>query len=105
MKKWVFILSAFLITTLNGSEAQIGIVNFKTCVEKSKAGKKEIENFETLKSQMERTFQEKEGTLDSLSKKLNDPDYLDSLSPEKEAELKHEFRTLSQDLARQQSQF
>lgn len=81
------------------------LVNFKTCVEKSKLGKQEQASFEALKKQMETMLGEKEKTLNEMADKLNDPDYLDSLSPEAETELKRKFRTLSQEASQQQSQY
>jgi outer membrane protein len=110
MKK--IILSAATLVMLLGckqpvdaADIKIGVVNFKAIVEKSKAGKKEQQNFETMKKQMETVLEEKEKSLSEMANKFNDPDYLDSLSPEAEAELKHKFRTLSQDMQQQQNQY
>lgn len=80
-------------------------VNFKLCVEKSKIGKQEQSSFESLKKQMETMLSDKEKSLNDMSDKLNDPDYLDSLSPEAETELKRKFRALSQEATQQQSQY
>lgn len=85
--------------------AKIRYVNFKVCVEKSKIGKQEQAGFETLKKQMETMLSEKEKTLNDMADKLEDPDYLDSLSPEAETELKRKFRSLSQETNQQQSQY
>lgn len=84
---------------------KIGVVNFKECVEKSKMGKQEQANFENLKKQMESVLGEKDKTLNDMASKLNDPDYLDSLSPEAETELKRKFRALSQELGGQQQEY
>lgn len=84
---------------------RFGVVNFKRCVENSKMGKQEQANFEKMKNQMESVLSEKEKTLIDMEQKLNDADYLDSLSPEAETELKRKFRGLSQELAAQQQQF
>ena len=86
-------------------DVKVGIVNLKTCVEKSKSGKREQQNFETMKKQMESVLEEKEKTLNDLANKFNDADYLDSLSPEAEAELKHKFRVLSQEMQQHQNQY
>lgn len=77
---------------------KIRIVNFKSCVEKSKLGKQEQSSFEALKKQMETMLGEKEKTLTEMSEKFNDPDYLDSLSVEAETELKRKSRALYQEL-------
>jgi outer membrane protein len=84
---------------------RIASVNFKTCVEKSKLGQKEQSSFEAMKKQMETILEEKEKALTDVASKFNDIDYLDSLSPEAEAELKRQFRTLNQEFNQQQNQF
>lgn len=109
----IFVLSSFdAPATVDGSKADkkpnqlnVGVVNFKKCVEASKIGKLEQANFETLKKQMESVLSEKEKTLNEMAAKFNDPDYLDSLSPEAETELKRKFRAQSQDLAQLQNQY
>lgn len=89
----------------SAKEVKIGLVNFKKCVELSKMGKLEQANFEGLKKQMESVLGEKEKTLNDMAAKFNDPDYLDSLSPEAETELKRKFRAQNQDLAQLQNQY
>ncbi len=84
---------------------KVALVNFRTCVETSKSGKQEQANFDKMKKQMEDVLHEKEKTLKELSTKFNDEDYIDSLSSEAEAELKHKFRSLNQELAQHQQQF
>ena len=93
------------VPNLHGAEVKVGVVNFKTCVEGSKIGAKEQQNFEVLKKQMEDVLAEKEKSLNELSAKFNDADYLDSLSTDAEAEMKHQFRTLSQEMQQHQSQY
>lgn len=85
--------------------AKVGVVNSRKCIEDSKLGKQELENFEGMKKQMESTFSDKEKKLNELANKLNDADYLDSISPEAETELKREFRSMSQDLGQVQQQY
>lgn len=84
---------------------KIRFVTFKLCVEKSKIGKQEQSNFEALKKQMETMLGEKDKIMSDMADKINDPDYLDSLSPEAETELKRKFRALSQEMSQQQSQY
>lgn len=84
---------------------KVAVVNFKTCVEKSKLGQKEQANFDAMKKQMETVLLEKEKALTEIASKFNDIDYLDSLSPEAETELKNKFRTLNQEFNQQQNQF
>lgn len=83
----------------------IRTVNFKSCVENSKLGKQEQANFEALKKQMENILAEKEKTLNEIAEKFEDPDYLDSLSPEAETEIKRNFRHLNQELTQLQQQY
>lgn len=87
------------------AEFKVRVLNFKTCVEKSKLGKQEQESFDALKKQMENVLNEKEKTLNEMAEKFEDPDYLDSLSPEAETELKRKFRAISQEASQQQSQY
>lgn len=98
-------LQADALTFQQNKPLRIALVNFKTCVEKSKIGQKEQANFDALKKQMETVLAEKEKNLTDVSTKFNDIDYLDSLSPDAEAELKRQFRTLNQEYTQQQNQF
>lgn len=91
--------------TTKNAPLNIGVVNFKYVVEKSKMGQQEQASFESLKKQIESVLQEKEKQLNELAEKLNDPNYLDSISPEAETEMKRKFRTQNQELAQQQNQF
>lgn len=107
---WITMMSAVALfgSVAEGADVQgpkIGLVNFKSCVEKSKMGKQEQAQFEGLKKQMEQIMEEKEKTLTEISKKLSDQDYLDSLSQEAEAELKHKFRSQNQEMAQHQQQY
>src|SRR3990167_4018615 len=65
---------------------KIGVVNFKYCVENSKLGKEEQANFEGIKKKMEEVLEQKEKALTEIAGKFNDPDYLDTLSAEAEAD-------------------
>lgn len=101
-------LAAILFTFPCAAETQapkIAVVNFKTCIEKSKSGKQEQTNFDNMKKQMEDVLTEKEKVLKELSKKFEDDDYLDSLSQEAQAELKHKSRNLTQEFGQHQQQF
>lgn len=84
---------------------KIAVVSFKTCVEQSKMGKHEQSTFESMKKQMESVLEEKEKALNEMATKFNDPDYLDSLSPEAETELKRKFRAQSQEMSGYQNQY
>ena len=84
--------------------AKIGMVSFKRCVEESKIGKEEQAQFELQKKQMEQSLEKKQAELKELSPKFSD-EYLDSLTPEAEKELKEKFQRLSQELTEEQNQF
>ncbi|MEC7839404.1 MAG: OmpH family outer membrane protein [Chlamydiota bacterium] len=92
------------LSAAGNGELHIGVINFKECVEKSKMGKQEQTSFEALKKQAEQMLQSKEKEMSEIASKLDDQDYLDSLSADAEAELKHKFRTLNQQLAQNQQQ-
>ena len=92
-------------TTNSINALKIGIVNFKQCIEKSKIGNAEKVTFENLKKQIETTLADKEKQLNDLTAKLSDSDYMDSLSNESEADLKHRFKILSQEHQQFQSQY
>jgi outer membrane protein len=86
------------------ANAQIAVVNFKKCIETSKLGKQEQGRFEEIKKQMETGIEAKEKELNEMAPKFKD-EYLDTLTPEAEAELKERFRRLSQELSGLQNQY
>ena len=109
MKKWYF-SSLLALALIYGQgfaleSAKIALINFKTCVEESKVGKKEQTAFEAMKKQMENVVDEKENALAALANKLNDPDQLDLMSPEAETELKRKFRAQRDELQNIQAQY
>jgi len=83
----------------------IGIVNFSTCISNSKVGKKEQENMESIRKQMSSLVEETEKELREIAGKFEDTEYLDSLSPKAEEDLKTRFQALQEDLGRYQNQF
>ena len=102
----LFMACAMLtFSVASAKELKIGVVDFKKCVENSRQGKDELENFETMKKQMEEVLSAKEKELKEIAAKLGDPDYLDSLSQTAEAELKHKGRALSQEMSRAQNEY
>ncbi len=110
MKKNLFILiitaSALALGNAKAfAVAQIGIVNFKECVEKSKQGVQEKGSFEALKNQMMTTLEKSDKDIAELAAKLEDQDYMDGLSPVAEEELKMQFQQLSQEFSRYQNQY
>jgi len=84
---------------------KIAVVNFKSCVDQSRLGQQEQGTFEALKKQMEGVFMEKEKAMTEIADKFEDPDYLDSLSPEAETEAKRKFRGMAQELTQMEQQY
>jgi outer membrane protein len=106
-----FFLSAATVFGLIATSAAaaetplIGVVNFATCITESKAGKKEQENMESMRKQMSTLIEDTEKELREIATKFEDSEYLDSLSPKAEEDLKVKFQTLQEDLNRYQNQF
>ncbi len=84
---------------------RIGIVDTKKCLEQSKLGKQELANIEKMRNQMESVLQEKGKTIEDIENKLNDEDYMDSISSEAEVELKRKKRTLLKEGSELQAQY
>lgn len=108
-KRQIFILltTLFCLTSLKSyAEEKIpyGIVNFTTCITESKFGKQEQENFEKLREQMTTLINDYNKQLQDIANKFQNPDFVDSLSPEAEQEMKAKFQTLSEELNQYQNQ-
>jgi outer membrane protein len=102
------LLSATLLSLTAGaslSADSIGIVNFANCAHKSKIGLKEQENAETLRKQLSSSMENIEKDLKEMATKFEDTEYLDSLSPKAEEELKGRFAAKQEELGRCQNQF
>ncbi len=83
----------------------LSVVNFSSCITDSKYGKKEQENFENIRKQLGSLIENTEKEMRDLSSKFEDTEYLDSLSPKAEEEMKGRYQALNEDLARYQNQF
>ncbi len=92
-------------TAIAAENPVIGVVNFASCVTESKAGKKEQENMEMMRNQLSSLVEGAEKELHEISAKLEDTEYLDSLSPKAEEDLKLRHQALQEDLGRYQNQF
>lgn len=100
------ILASVLTISAIGAETPvIGVVNFATCVTESKAGQQEQQNMEAMRKQMSSLMEDTEKELREIAGKFEDSEYLDSLSPKAEEDLKVKFQTLQEDLNRYQNQF
>lgn len=109
MKKFTtcFLIAALALCfgKVNAEDLNIGFVNFKTCIEKSKQGQHEKNAFEALKKQMTEALEKADKELDEIAKQLENQDHMDSLTPAAEEALKTKFQALSQEYARYQNQF
>jgi outer membrane protein len=92
-------------STAADQQFRVGIVNTKRCLEESKLGKQEQVNFEKMKHQMESILQDKERVLEEIETKLNDDDYMDSISDEAANELKRKKRSIRNEGMQLQSQY
>lgn len=82
-----------------------GVVNFETCFTDSKMGKKEQENMESMRKQVAALMEGKEKELKEIAAKFEDSEYLDSLSPKAEEEMKNRFQSLQEELGQSQNQY
>jgi len=109
MRNLLFSKAALLTLTAGSLFAvdapTIGVVNFANCITDSKLGKQEQQNLETLRKQMATMIENTSKELREITAKFEDTEYLDSLSPKAEEELKVKHQTLQEDLARYQQQF
>ncbi len=109
MKRLPFLILSTFALTASAFSAEpamtFGIVNSMTCFNESKLGKQEQGNLEAMKKQMSSLMEDTEKKLSEITGKLNDPEYLDGLSPEGEAELKANYQGLSEQMGRYQNQY
>ncbi len=107
--KYIPLFIAVMVATTGWSASApaqtAGVVNFATCISDSKYGKQEQASFESLKQQMTSVLENAEKQLTDISTKLNDPEFMDGLSPEGEEELKVRFHTLNEEMQRNQNQY
>src|SRR5438105_1409735 len=101
----LFCLTATMAAISLAAVEDFRVVNFSSCVMDSKAGKKEQESLDAMKKQMSTLVENTEKEIKEIAAKFEDTEYLDSLSPKAEEELKIRFQTLQEDLARYQNQF
>ena len=99
------ILSLMFLSLSWLAAADIGIVNFGKCIESSKYGRYEQKQFESVKNQLQKAVQDLNDQLTTVANKLQDPDILDSMSPDAEKELRQKFQLLNEEMQRYQSQY
>ncbi|MBX9924260.1 MAG: OmpH family outer membrane protein [Rhabdochlamydiaceae bacterium] len=102
-KKWIF-LTCLAAGSLSAAES-VGVVNFADCVTNSKVGQEEQARFDGMKKQLGTHLEQTEKEMNDLASKLNDPEYLDGLSPEAEKDLKEKIARLNEEFSRYQNQY
>ncbi|AHK63158.1 OmpH family outer membrane protein [Chlamydia avium] len=113
MKKFLSICSILISSStitqayanVYSSESRLGVVNLKRCLEESKLGKKETEELENMKQQFSKNSEKMEEELTALYNKLQDEDYMESLSSTAAEELRKKFENLSMEYNSFQSQY
>ncbi|MCB1073895.1 MAG: OmpH family outer membrane protein, partial [Chlamydiia bacterium] len=95
----------FFLTSAYAQGNSAGIVNFTTCITESKYGQQEQEAFDDVRNKITAIMTDLEGQLTEIATKLQDPEFVDSLSPEAEQEMKSRFQSMNEELGRYQSQY
>ncbi len=86
----------FFLPTASLSALSMGTVNARRCIEESKFGKAEQAQFDQMRNQLEQGVQNKEKELNDMKPKLSD-EYLDTLTPDAERQVKEKFQQLQQE--------
>jgi outer membrane protein len=108
MKKLLYTLAFSLIAgaaAYADSPQKVGFVDFNECIENSLYGKREKEGFETLQKHMHDAISQAEKQLGDVIQKLQDQDYLDTLTLAAEEELKAKFQQMNQELNAYQGEY
>lgn len=106
MKKAIPVIIAVALVALvsaTTNSSKMGVVNFKTCVEGSKFGKQEQTRFQEMEKQFQSTLDAKQKEANEMASKFSE-EYLDTLTPEAEAELKAKYTRVNQELNQLESQ-
>lgn len=77
---------------------KVGVVDIESCFEKSYLGQQEHAKVEALRNEMISMFETKQKEFRDVAEKLNNPDYMDTLTAEAEKELEQKARALSDEL-------
>lgn len=96
---------AALPLSAKSSSNSAKIVDFGRCYMESEFGKREQDNFNQMKDQMENSIKDLSDQLTEVQTKLDDEFIVDSLSPEAEKELNDKKNTLIGELQRYQMQY
>jgi len=111
MNKSKFFLSLLTAAALStgpafaAEESIIGMVNLASCMSESKLGQQEQETLQNVQNQMISLMEDTDKELKEIEGKLKDTEYLDSLSPQAEAELQAQREQLARNISQYQNQF
>lgn len=83
---------------------KVGVVDFRTCIEKSYLGQSEQNRLETMQNDMISSMEEKQTQLQVVVDKLKNQDYMDTLNASAEQELQAQFKELSDQMQMAQYQ-
>ncbi|MCH9634617.1 MAG: hypothetical protein S4CHLAM7_13700 [Chlamydiae bacterium] len=83
---------------------RVGVVDFRTCLEKSYVGQEEQLKLEAMRNEMVSTLEGKEKMLSEVMEKLKKRDYLDTISAQAEEELQGQYAHLSEEIQQLQNQ-
>jgi outer membrane protein len=97
------LMSALL--TVGALHAQIGVVNFKQCIEDSKLGKQEQATFDQMRQQMANSLEKVQKEMQEVGTKMSDKEYMDGLSSDAQTDLRNKFQTLNNELVQNQTQY
>lgn len=98
------LLSLMSFASAGSDGLQIGVVDFRACLEKSYLGQQEQMNLDAMRNEMVSTLESKEKALNEVVEKLKNPELLDSLSPQAEEELQQKAAKLSEEMQMLQNQ-
>lgn len=110
LKKVIKTSVAFVLVALStfafsaNEDLKIGVVDFRTCIEKSYLGQAEQQKLEAMRNEMVISLESKEKLLTEILDKLKKPEYLDTLSAKAEEDLQREYAALSEEIQVYQNQ-
>ena len=82
---------------LEASSVSVAIVDVRKCAEHSKMGKQEQKNVRELTDQVQKALEDKKKAAEDLHAKLEDQDYIDSITPEEELKQKQQLQAMIQE--------
>jgi outer membrane protein len=100
MRKTWMIASLMAMSTVAQALDDYGYVDFNRILTSSTRAKQEEKTLQALQKELEEQVNSVEKEMTSLAEKLQDPDYLDSLSQEAEQEQRNRLRTMAEERMR-----